>query len=327
MKDAILSLVDKWSTPSAGEEYREIYQKIYHLSENLYYDYEPTSGPNLSFLNRLENWLANCSKESDKKRLFKLIPQFFYIGKEEFNSLYRVAYNTSVAKWLVDEIKLDLETTNAEEKLSNAVKETWFCPISDSMRINQFYHVNLIPGVYDFRPDWRSLAQFGSKQKIKSYIKTNKIKRLVLLEDFVGSGSQMMKSIIFASGILKSLNILVVPLVICPVGEETARLLETKFSNVKIRPIIKTPETSFVTPLKTKGEMNLFSQIRELANRVYLQTTNGRAPSDDKPYGPFGFNDTGGLIIMHTNTPDNTLPLIHWESETWNPLFKRHSRV
>ena len=43
----------------------------------------------------------------------------------------------------------------------------------------------------------------------------------------------------------------------------------------------------------------------------------------------FGFEQMGCLLVMFTNTPTNSLPLIHYEKEgaDWSPLFKRHHRA
>jgi hypothetical protein len=41
---------------------------------------------------------------------------------------------------------------------------------------------------------------------------------------------------------------------------------------------------------------------------------------------PFlGFRKIGGMIILHTNTPNNSLPII-WSDVEWSPLFNRHVR-
>ena len=57
---------------------------------------------------------------------------------------------------------------------------------------------------------------------------------------------------------------------------------------------------------------------------------DGEHPGGAKPYSPFGFPHhapTGGMVVMQGNTPDNSLPLIHWRSSKWCPIFPRHSRV
>ena len=57
-----------------------------------------------------------------------------------------------------------------------------------------------------------------------------------------------------------------------------------------------------------------------------VKNSGGVAIDAGKPYTPFGYKRTGGLVVMHSNTPDNSLPVIHHESDTWAPIFKRHSR-
>ena len=55
------------------------------------------------------------------------------------------------------------------------------------MRINAFYHLNNISGT-SYRPDWLSLAKFGDRKAIADFLAAGGIERIVLLEDFVGSG-------------------------------------------------------------------------------------------------------------------------------------------
>ncbi|WP_285009496.1 phosphoribosyltransferase-like protein [Pedobacter faecalis] len=66
--------------------------------------------------------------------------------------------------------------------------------------------------------------------------------------------------------------------------------------------------------------------VRLVANSSYMTVTNGIEPGP-KPYYPLGYKQTGGLVVLNTNVPDNTLPLVHHQSPTWKPLFKRITRV
>jgi hypothetical protein len=69
----------------------------------------------------------------------------------------------------------------------------------------------------------------------------------------------------------------------------------------------------------------LFKNVRRVAKASYslVESPGGGAPL----YGAFGFRDTGSLVVMFSNTPANTLPVIQHESATWTPLFPRTARV
>jgi hypothetical protein len=74
------------------------------------------------------------------------------------------------------------------------LKKTWFCPITDSFKINEFVHINNINNSINYRPDWQSLVELGDTTKVANLILKNNIERIVLLEDFIATGSQAMKA-------------------------------------------------------------------------------------------------------------------------------------
>lgn len=329
MADQIQELVRAWADP----EFNEINRRLEDLERRLYYTYEPSLPPNPDFHARLTKWLDNLdvTQDESKKDIFRLAAEIFYVGPSEFIELYRCAYHGPIARWLIDQENIDLIDPAATVKLQQAVSETWFCPISDSLKINSFYKINNIPTKADFRPDWRSLAEFASAQRILEHCQKNGFKRLVLLEDFVGGGSQMKDAVSYAAECCPYLNILVVPLIICPRGVKAAAKLEAKYSDtLMFAPIVPIPQVAFLSTATTAGEPAWHEKIRNFASASYSRVSGGVPEGQEKPYHPLGFQygaPTGGVIVMYTNTPDNTLPLIHWESGTWYPLFPRHSRV
>jgi hypothetical protein len=114
-------------------------EQIDQLEVELYSEYEPTKGPYPDFWNRLEKWVDNAKTETDQQNLFRLMRHVFFVGPRELDSLYRVAFNSHVARWLIEKKNIKLDDPDASEKLRDAVRHTWFCPLTDSMRINAFY--------------------------------------------------------------------------------------------------------------------------------------------------------------------------------------------
>lgn len=301
--------------------------RIVKFAEVLYPEYEPTRGPYPDFWQRLEKWLNNVSDEADQKVLFKLVPQLLFIGPRELDSLYRVAYRNTFVRWIIDELALDVRGMDLDNRIAAAVKSTWFCPITDSMRINAFYHLNRIAG-RDFRPDWRSLDSFGSEDKIRAFMADEGITRLVLLEDFVGTGSQIHDAIRFAGQLRPSIPILVVPLLMCPAASATVRLLEGQYPHITFEPALVLREDDFIVdpPLPTENE--LFAAVRRIATATFDQLKVGLTSQElGQLYAPLGFRSTGGTVVLYTNCPDNTLPLVHCRSDEWRPLFPRASRL
>lgn len=316
MRDGIQKILDDWDDHSC----RQIYFQLLHLEKHLYSTYEPTLAPNLQFWDRLENCLRELADVDNQKILFKNIPELTYLGPEEMVSLYKYAYETILVRWICATSDLKLSDNLLESKITDEVRNTWFCPVTDSMRINKFYHVNNIPSRQSFRPDWRSLGKFGDLDRIQAYIEKESITRLVLLEDFVGGGGQIKKTIEFASHFKTSVEILVIPLVICPNGFSTLTSIATS-NQIYFEPVMQLSKSSFI---------DLDDELCQLAVSTYEKITGNPASDiEDKskaPYHFLGWDKTGALVVMNTNTPNNTLPVYHYTSDTWSPLFPRHVR-
>ncbi len=177
--------INSWQLgASDGDLFQQISERLYALADAIYCTYEPTIGPFPEYWHRLEEWIENVETEEDQKLLFRLAAEVFFIGAKELDNLYRVAFNANVTQWLIDQLDFELDEPELHSKVGQALERTWFCPVTDSMRINIFYHLNHIAG-RDYRPDWRSLVEFGDPVKLRAFL-CDEIDRLVLLEDFVG---------------------------------------------------------------------------------------------------------------------------------------------
>jgi len=314
----------RWSESDENNKYIILNHLLEYLGENLFYDYESSSGPYHDFTARLEIWLENVVDEEDQKVLFQLTEKIFYVGREEFKSLYKVAFNSISKRWLFDVLKIKVENANFNKLINEAINATWFCPVTDSFRINQFYHVNQISSKHTFRPDWRSLKKFGSEEKIKEYININNVKYIVLLEDFVGTGTQALPALKFASTIDCEIKVLFVPLILCPNGYSFLKEKMNEYDNFTLQPVIQLKEGDLVNK-GTEKSLGI-NDLTELIERVFNKVIGKLDTAEIKKIGPYGYKNTGGLTVMYGNAPNNSLPLMLVESDTWNPLFKRHSR-
>lgn len=309
---------------------------VQHLEKWLFKSYEPNKFVEGEFWNRCEQWLRNIDDTDARKTLYRLLTQIFYIGPAEFEELYRCAYDGPIAKWLIDKESVDVFSDNAQQQLVAAVEETWICPVTDSLRINSFFHINNLPAGANLRPDWCSLLELGDEGKIRDYCNKRGISRLVLLEDFVGGGSQSIQAVEFAAKNCGSLEVLFVPLIICPDGADAFRILENRMNSdragsLRVDPVLELTADAFFTEHDSSLTASETDSLRAVIDTTYQAVSSG-AIGNAKPYHRYGYPQhcpTGGLVVMFTNTPDNTLPLIHWrpKSGSWNPVFPRHSRV
>jgi hypothetical protein len=194
------------------------------------------------------------------------------------------------------------------------------------MGISDFYHANSIQGVTQ-RPAFMPLVEFGDANRICTHMQQQGLRRLVLLEDFVGSGSQAESSVHWAIANL-NIEVMFVSLIVCPRGAERMRALAGHLPRFSFEPVIEIQASDVFGPRRIGGDALLVAAVEALAPHCHPQVT-GAAAHDPAfaPYGPFGYDRTGASVVMFSNVPDNTLPFVHNQSTTWKPLFPRVSRV
>lgn len=326
--------VNNWAEKHAAngnktqrDSVRTILQYLYFLEKKLYFQHEPSQPPNPAYWKRLEDWLNNFSSDVDQQLAFELAAKLFFVGRDEIRAMYRSAFLGPIMRWLVTSESLTIIDESLSTHLEKGIKHTWFCPITDSMKINEFIHINDIRNGINNRPDWLSLTEFGCKERILGFINKNNIERIVLLEDYIATGEQAGRTIQFASNICsKQIPLLVVPLIQGYKSIKTFEDLQLP-PHVTIDPVLLLKEKDCVLEDITKNSP-FFNGVKNLAEKTYPQVTNEESPDpNQKPYHPLGFRQVGGLLILGTNTPDNTLPMIYWKSTNWVSLFPRHSRI
>ena len=341
------TLVAEWdSYPNEGGFPTAYFQRILDRLEwfggSEWSRYLPAEHPDYSpsYLVRLAKWIGNVTSEKDRQLLLQYAINISFFTHADFSALYQSAFNGPISQWVIEQSALRLGNKQFREILKTELyQSTWYCPITDSMDINEFYHVNHITGI-NHRPAFLSATMGDQQSAIKAFMnepsvvdgkKSPSLRRLVLLEDFVGTGNQVKKAIEWAAASL-DVPILFVPLIICPSGIQLLSRLQKKYpGRIDICPVIRLKACDLLGP-KRKSEQSWVSpseaKIEDLAKRIHKQVTGNVPIASDKENSPFGFLETGCSVVTFTNTPNNSLPMIHNHpvAETWNPLFPRSSR-
>ena len=318
------NMLNSWLlNKDVGKDISRVNALVECLADHAYDEYEPALGPYPGFWSRLGDWLNNVRQESDKQLLFLLLEYLLFVSSRDFHSLQRTAYASNAVRWIVDQAGIDLLDSGSTSRVQSELSKTWFCPITDSAKINTFYHLNRLEGV-GHRPPFDDLQKFGDSSKVEASMSSEGLHRLVLLEDFVGTGSQMGPAVAFAVS-LKAANlpVLLCPLLICPTGHKLALELASKHSNLTYDPVHILSEQSFILSSEQAGEPELFHKVRNLVNRIHPKVVG----ASGSRHTPFGYQNTGALTVLYSNCPDNTLPIVHHVSESWTPLFPRASRL
>ena len=336
--DELRSLVRKWDNekttdPVAKSEYGSILNLLDYHATKEWRLYLPAEHPdfNPNYIERLAAWIGNVKDEEDQKLLLKYASRISFFSHDDFTALYRTAMNREIARWVATEVHASLKMGGKafHQLIETEIHQhTWFCPITDSMDINEFYKVNHLKGV-GHRPGFATLQMLAEcagspnvqlAQNVQCYMRglRNPIRRLILLEDIVGSGSQCITAIKWAVGNL-GIPVLFVPLKLCPNGVKALRdEVDQSKGKLTVRPVIELRRCDLIGP-ERNGAQGLpnANEIESLAER-YASRASDNAET-------FGFKNTGCSLATFSNTPDNTLPIVHHKpsSGAWEPLFPR----
>jgi len=337
--EELRKLIRKWDSEKTGDdsasaksEYGIIFDQLEHHATKEWRVYLPAEHPdfNPSYIERLAAWIGNVAAETDQKLMLKYAARISFFSHDDFAALYRTAMDRDISRWVAMQISARLEPRGWQSFHTLVDREihqhTWFCPITDSMDINEFYKVNHLKGVAH-RPGFATLEMLATKagnpnlqlaENVRHYISENRLQRIVLLEDIVGSGSQCLDAVRWAISNL-GVPVLFVPLILCPNGVQALRNEEASSNGrLTIRPVIELRRCDLLGPERNEEHgWPIASDVEDLAQRTVENL--GLSPSM-----AFGYRETGCSLSTFTNTPNNSLPIIHHSNgKQWAPLFPR----
>ena len=338
---------------SATGRFESMLNRLEWFGKNEWHRYLPAENANCStqYMVRLAEWIGNVDTDEDRQLLLEYALHVAFFSHEDLCALYRSAFSGVITRWVIEQEKLSMDDPTFQTRLEEELHQrTWYCPVTDSMDINEFYHSNHIVGVAH-RPGFALLKMLDDSiddddsdaptrmmKNLKKYVGNPNsrvvvppLKRLVLLEDFVGTGTQCAGALEWAAKRL-GLPILFVPLVICEPGvKKLTKIAAKNLANVRVSPLLKLDARDLLgSNRKDAPGIPNTERIEALALSTFEQVAGG--PHENEyvaPYSPFGFKQTGASFVSYSNSPNNTLPLIHHRpaSGGWRPLFPRSARV
>lgn len=338
---------------SATGRFESILNRLEWFGKNHWNPYLPAENGNCStqYMVRLALWIGNVETDEDRQLLLEYALHVAFFSHADLCALYRTAFSGVITRWVIEQEKLSFDDADFQTQLVEELHHrTWYCPVTDSMDINEFYHANHIVGVAH-RPGFALLKMLDEPldedgvaaptrlmKNLEKFIgnpnpraPAPSLKRLVLLEDFVGTGTQSAGALKWAARNL-GLPILFVPFVVCAPGvKELLKVAAKHAANVRVSPLLKLDERDLLGDNRngTLGVPNA-ERIEKLARETFHKVAGGlHKDANITPHSAFGFKQTGASFVSYSNTPNNTLPMIHHRpaSGSWHPLFPRSARV
>ena len=348
-RDPILKLVTDWQVELTDKEASSrlsvILENLRYLERTKFNSYLPTrySRHPATFSERFYRWLTNPSLTSAQQRdLFEFAYHIAFFSFDDFAALFQSAFSGPICRWCMSQAGLRMDQPDWQTKLDEERFDlTWFCPVTDSLLISVFHHVNEIEGK-NRKPAFSDLKHLGDensdieKNKIHKHIRAKKYRRLVLLEDFVGTGGQSFKTVEWAVRTLR-IPVLFCPMIICPEGAAKYRDLQATIRREQAaNPDL--PDFDFIPVFEMSGDCfvhsadnspeSLFMRICTLAEEIHTRLSESQQHCKEGPLGYWNEDSPqkGATVVMFSNTPNNSLPLLHHSAESWSPLFPRVAR-
>ena len=315
---------------SLSRDFSEIRSLTDFLEQVLYSEYEPVGvAAQGEFGVRLAEWIGSAKCEADRRALFLLLGRLVFLGRDQMMAGYRTAYSRNIASWLMDVEGLPFFGADTEARLNSAVEQTAFTEITDSFGLGNFLRWNNISG-RGLRFTWEQhLSTWNPAAFIRDVMHSGAgipRRNLVLLEDFVGSGTQMVSAVSLACSLTNVDRVLLCPIVICPDGGECARKLVKIHGNLDYSPVMELPEEAFISEVEIPEEHRHHGLIRKalLSLHTLVRGTPGSWP---QATSAFGYKETGAVFCKFDNCPDSSVPVLHHRSDSgWSPLFLRTAR-
>ena len=340
------------------QPYLRILQSLYELAPIRFHGYRNDDIP--EFMTRLRVWLGQFP-ESQQPAAFYLASRVVFVGSKQFESLQRNLFDQQIRRILLESsiIRHGLDPfdyKSADVHFREEMNATLFVPNSDSSALNSFVHVNNVAFANRERrrlvgQDIRFWTYASTRAKDTSdagirataaqfendVINTDKRiapkRRLIVIEDFSGTGDDLLTTL---NAIDRS-SLRVAHIVIAPVvATQTAtRHLQRRCTELsasgrrlyELRTALEIPDR-FSCVDQVSSYLSAGSPVPDIAAKIREMSASLWTRFDPlKRSHMYGYGRLGLALVLFSNVPDNSLPMLWWNNpENWTPLFRRVSR-
>lgn len=318
-----------------------------------HYDLNP-----YGFHTEFYKWLSQFEVDSDNadnidgfdaemRYVFLLVSKLLFFNRVQIISLINVVWE-KVKKELFCNLRdsngiTSFDILGVTDLIEKEFENSLFTPLSDSSKFEEFRHV-MPDGVhkkitiesigYLTNPIDDNIPQYIDFINKKYEAKTN----LFIVEDFSGSGTTILKKIDQIADNYNFKRIYFCPLIITENANNNIE--EAIEQNEKLKQIVKVIHGLQVDEYFSVASESLeywskkeSEVLREMSKKYYnlYFNYNGYLYDDylkTHPLNPtpYGFKNGGYPIILYTNCPNNSLPVIWSNNNNWCPLFIRNER-
>ena len=274
-------------------------------------------------------WLGNFQEDEERLNAMFLLSKFMYFDNDTIRELMVRIYQDLYKRPIVYEIRRNhsdtMDGTLIEKLFAEVQKKTRFLSIgnpseSSAHLLYFFRQENGLKRDLFITP--HELFEHGTEGEIiKTSLNIEGIDRIVVLDDFCGSGNQATK---FNASVVKILkekapHIYVSYFALFASEEGLNNILELSYDQTDAMFILDETYKCFSENSRffVEEDAPLKAPCKEMSEKY------GKKLSKH----PLGYQDCQMLLGFHHNTPNNTLPIFWQEKNWWAPIFKRYAKI
>lgn len=272
----ITSVASLSSAPLRHHE-ADIYRVLEHLNH-------------IKSQSEVERWLLNFNSYEERTLAIKLLFHIHY-------------YDLTQTRILCEQLHQRLGRTVGRniDRRRQVVYVTFGGPAKSGETIARYYRsANHIPA-----------DKFISAERLLHDQQPASNKTYVILDDFIGSGTQMTKFWARLESNWKACNWIYLSLL----GYEAGINHISRQTNLKVKTVHQLTERD-----KVLSPSALVYSGAELEDAKRMLEHYGKQLYRQHP---LGYENGQGLVVFHDSVPNNTLPVI-WSTNNWSPIFRRH---
>ena len=183
---------------------------------------------------------------------------------------------------------------------------------SASLMAKQYAHANKIHA-----------TGVTSAARLEDYLAKNECERVVVVDDFIGTGRTATDRLIEHAGLMRQAAAATgrdVVLGVACAFQSGVRAVEQAIADAELPVEICVGEMLMDSDRCFHESAGIFDSTEErlIAKRLFETTARSIGSNE-----PLGTGDCEGLLVFEHNCPNNTLPLLWKRSDGWTPLFAR----
>ena len=301
----------------------------------------------------VENPVTVTSYQQELRYAFILASKLLFFNRPQVLSLAHVVWSKVKQELLSNVMLLNGSSIFDVFETAPLIKEelfsTLFAPLSDSSKFEEFRHNVMPKGMHGqvtiqhielLTKPIEDAAKSDAASHYVEYLKESykDKKSLYIVEDFSGSGTSIIRKIRTILSAYSFDTVYFCPLIITEqslnnINDEISKgsfggkavkvlhglIVKEMFSLSSGKPgCWEEDEVQALLKMSRKYFNSHFNENRFLYDDCYSM-------NPEKPT-PYGFKNGGYPIILYTNCPNNSLPIVWGFNNSWHPLFLRDER-